>query len=398
MAGRCSLQYLLFTVVTTLLMLLSSTPPSTARRIPSKGVRGAYWPSWRRQSFPPSSIDPSLFTHVFYAFVLPDPSSYHLVITPNDDRDLPVFTATLHDHKPPLQALLSIGGGNDRATAAFSRMASDPSTRSAFINSSIAVARRYGLDGLDLDWESPADTKQMGDFASLIREWRAAVEQDARRSRRPRLLLTSAVYFAAHFFSYGAARSFPTAALRDAVDFVNVMCYDYRGSWDTSTTGAHAALYDPNSNFSTSYGIGSWLAAGMPREKVVMGLPLYGKSWTLRDPAGHGIGAPAVGTGPGDDGILTYSEVVDQNAASGATEVYDGATVSTYSYAGRVWVGYDDPRSAAAKVEYARGLHLGGYFFWALSYDKDWSISRADSSAARGGIFAIHAMVGLFKM
>uniref|UniRef100_A0A1D1Z6E7 Acidic mammalian chitinase n=1 Tax=Anthurium amnicola TaxID=1678845 RepID=A0A1D1Z6E7_9ARAE len=347
---------------------------------PVGGVRGGYYPSWLRRSLPPSAIELSYFTHVFYAFVQLDPASYELVITSDDAQLLPDLAAALHRHCPPRKALLSIGGGNSGADT-FAELAGSPSSRSAFIASTIAVARRYGLDGLDLDWEFPRDPEEMDHLGLLFREWRSAVEAEAARTGQPRLLLTSAVYFASSFFVYGKPRSYPVEALRGAADFVNLMCYDYRGDWDTSATGAHAALYDPGSNVSTSYGVGSWVGAGMPAEKLVMGVPLYGKSWRLKDPAEHGVGAPAVGTGPGRSGVLTYAEVVKLNARVGATEVYDEATVSEYSYSGTDWVGYDGVRSVTEKMAYARRRGLGGYFFWALGYDKDWEISSAASDA-----------------
>nr|DAD27364.1 TPA_asm: hypothetical protein HUJ06_028832 [Nelumbo nucifera] len=150
----------------------------------------------------------------------------------------------------------------------------------------------------------------------------------------------------------------------------------------TSATGSHALLYDSTSNISTSYGVQSWIDAGVPLSKLVMGLPMYGRTWKLKDPSANGIGAPAVGVGPsrpGDSGVLLYHEVVDFNAANGATEVFDEKTVSTYSYAGADWIGYDNATSIRYKVEFARAKNLGGYFFWALGYDKDWTLSKEAS-------------------
>jgi chitinase len=56
--------------------------------------------------------------------------------------------------------------------------------------------------------------------------------------------------------------------------------------------------------------------------------------------------------------------------------VYDAKTVSTYSYAGTTWIGYDDSRSTTVKLEFAQALGLRGYFLWALSYDSEWEISK----------------------
>lgn len=59
---------------------------------PSKGIRAAYWPSFN--SFPASSIQASLFTHIYYAFLLPDPATFKLTITSDDQTKLPDFISS----------------------------------------------------------------------------------------------------------------------------------------------------------------------------------------------------------------------------------------------------------------------------------------------------------------
>jgi chitinase len=93
------------------------------------------------------------------------------------------------------------------------------------------------------------------------------------------------------------------------------------------------------------------------------------------DPNVNGIGARAVGKGPGD-GILDYYQVLEFNKENNAIVNFDGQTVSYYSYAGGFWVGYDDSITIDWKVQFARSRGLGGYFFWALGQDKDWIISK----------------------
>ena len=357
-------------------------PPSPSPYAPmpvptpsSSGIKGAYWPSWLAESLPPVGIPTSYFTHLFYAFVQLDASAYQLSITQPDEQWMGNFTATLHAKNPLAKAFLSIGGGAS-SPYTFSKMAGDPDNRAAFINSTIDVARKYGFDGLDLDWEFPTNPQDMSNLAILYSEWHAAVKKEAHYSGQYKLLLSSAVYFASDFFLSDVPRSYPADAIKKYVDFVSPMCFDYHGSWDTSVTGAHALLYDKASNISTSYGISSWIEAGVPPEKLVMGLPLYGRTWELKDQNKHGIGDPAVGTGPGD-GIMAYTNIVDFNSEKGATVVYDEETVSTYSYAGTNWIGYDGPISTENKVKFAWEQGLGGYFLWALGDDKNWTLSKA---------------------
>ncbi|KAK3033206.1 hypothetical protein RJ639_036998 [Escallonia herrerae] len=342
----------------------------------SQAVRGAYWPSWAFDTFPPSAIETSLFTHIYYAFLIPNNVTYKFDITNSTALMLMNFTSTLHSSNPPLKTLFSIGGAND-GREIFSRMSSNSTWRKVFIDSTIEVARKFGFDGIDLDWEFPQTQDEMINFGLLLHEWRAEVEKEAEATCRAPLLLSAATYFAVDFFIDKIYRSYPVGSVSENLDWINAMCYDYHGSWDTSATGAQAALYDPKGNVTTSYGLQSWIKAGFPRKKLIMGLPLYGRSWELKDPMAHGVGAPAVGLGPGELGVMTYSEVEKFNRETNATVEYDPATISTYSVAGTSWIGYDDVRSTMVKILYAEALGLRGYFFWAVNGDHEWKISKA---------------------
>ncbi|KAI8570456.1 hypothetical protein RHMOL_Rhmol01G0035400 [Rhododendron molle] len=346
----------------------------------SQAVKGAYWPSSAASAFPPSAIDTRLFTHLYYAFLVPSNVTFRFEVSSSKAPTLLNFTSTIRKKNPQAKTLFSVGGGGVGPDI-FSRMASSASSRKSFIDSSIEVARKYGFDGVDLDWESPQDAKDMENLGYLLEEWRAAVQKDAKATGRSPLLLTAAMYFSVEFFLRPVVRSFPVASISKNLDFVNAMCYDYHGSWDTTKTGAHAALFDPKSNVSTSYGLQSWINAGLPRSKLVMGLPLYGRTWKLKDPKVNGIGAPSVGLGPspGNHGTMTYSQVETFNWENNATVVFDMETVSTYSYVGTSWIGYDDVRSTTVKIGYAQALKLRGYFFWAVNGDQAWKISRQAS-------------------
>ena len=74
----------------------TSPYPST----PPRGVKGGYWPSWQVEKFPPSAIPTSYFTHLFYAFAVPDANSFQLLITQTDDQWMGNFTTTLHTKTP----------------------------------------------------------------------------------------------------------------------------------------------------------------------------------------------------------------------------------------------------------------------------------------------------------
>ena len=100
------------------------------------------------------------------------------------------------------------------------------------------------------------------------------------------------------------------------------MCFDYHGKED-KLIGEHSALYDSKSNISTYFGIGSWIQVGVPSHKLVMGLPLQGKTWKLQDLKVNGIGAPARGVGPGVDGALDYYQILDFDNKNKTAIVFD---------------------------------------------------------------------------
>ncbi|KAL6961885.1 chitinase [Sarracenia purpurea var. burkii] len=376
MAGLKGYLYLcgivILTITTNCAMAKPPPPPP-----PSQAIKGAYWPSWATD-FPPSAIDTRLFTHIYYAFLIPNNVTFKFDVSNSTAPLLLSFTSTLHRKNPPVKTLFSVGGGSE-GPALFSRIASNASSRKIYIDSSIDVARRFGFDGIDLDWEFPQNSKDMEDLGYLLEEWRTEVQKEAKATGRSPLLLTAAMYFSVSFILAEDRRSYPVASISKNLDWVNAMCYDYHGSWDTSETGTLAALFDPKTNVSTSYGLRAWIAAGLPPSKLIMGLPLYGRTWQLKDPKLHGIGAPGVGVGPGSEGAMTYDLVEKFNRENNATVVYDVDTVSAYSFAGTSWIGYDDTRSTMVKIAYAQALGLRGYFFWAVHGDYEWKISRQAS-------------------
>ncbi|XP_028799084.1 class V chitinase CHIT5a [Neltuma alba] len=341
-----------------------SSPSSSPYPTPYSSVRAAYWPSG--SDFSTSSINTNYFTHIYYAFLEPDPAdSFRLSVTGSAQTEITNFISGLRNRNPPVKTLLSIGGGSSNSSA-FAAMASTPQSRSVFIKSTIQVARHYGFDGLDLDWEFPDTPQDMSNLALLFQEWSRALVLDSRTQRKPRLLLTAAVYYANTIKLIGnQSRSYPAEAIRKYLDWASPMNFDYHGAW-SNFTGVNAALFDPKSNISTHYGIGSWIRAGVPPSKLVMGLPLYGRTWKLEDPNVHGIGAPAVGPATDTDGTMDYDRILEFNKENGATVVYDGLSVSYYSYAGTSWITYDDVRSIKRKVQFARSLGLNGYFFGPL--------------------------------
>ncbi|XP_060170307.1 class V chitinase CHIT5-like [Lycium barbarum] len=222
--------------------------------------------------------------------------------------------------------MLSIGG--DTCSPILRSMTSSRDNRAAFIKSTIDVARFCGFDGLDLNWEFPIESENMHNLALLFEKWCLTI------GLKPLRLL-------GHF-----------------------------------SDRCSSIVIHKSSNISTSYGISAWKQNGVPSKQLVFGMPLYGNTRELKDPNYHGIGAPAVGAGPGTQGEMSYDDIVMFNSENNATIGYNNETVSTYSYAGTNWIGYGDTNSITAKIKYAKAEDLGGYFFWALGFSRTGKIPK----------------------
>eukprot|EP00246_Nothoceros_aenigmaticus_P004756 TRINITY_DN16435_c0_g1_i1.p1 TRINITY_DN16435_c0_g1~~TRINITY_DN16435_c0_g1_i1.p1 ORF type:complete len:483 (+),score=68.56 TRINITY_DN16435_c0_g1_i1:49-1497(+) len=345
-------------------------------------VKGAYW---FMDDTTPESIPSQLYTHLFFAFADLNSSSFQVVPGSHDVAEaLATFSATVKVANPFVKTLISIGGG-DSDREAFANMTSKPALRSVFINSSIALARENGFDGLDLDYEFPDSDERMANFSDFLDDWRNGVTAEAKATSRTPLLLTAAVYYASSLIFSVANASFPVSSIIKNLDFVNLMLYDLHGRWDETQVNYNAPLFAPSSVLSGSYGVRTWLTAGLPPSKAVFGIPAYGYSWILADKSKNTIGSAAIGLGP-HNGIFTYKEVAEFITQEGVTAVYDNENVSSYAYnATGVWVGYDGPQSVSAKVLYAKQLNLRGYFFWAVGFDDSkWSLSESASRTLDG--------------
>jgi GH18 family chitinase len=254
-------------------------------------------------------------THINYAFLTPQTDGTFNPI--NNGWKLKKIVATGHTNN--VKVLISVGGwGWDQQ---FETLAASPESRNAFVQNLKTFVEDYQLDGADIDWEYPDAGESSQNFLALIKELRAAL---------PDKLLTTAVV------SYGdnALGIHPDSFA--LFDFVNVMTYDGPD---------HATMEQ------FEKGLAYWSGRGLPKEKIVMGMPFYSH---VKDSAAEGV---------------SFAKLVQADPAA--------AQVNEFDYYGMTQV-YNGIPTVQAKTRMAMEK-ASGVMFWALDHDAQGEFSLVNA-------------------
>ncbi len=289
----------------------------------------AYVTSWTNEV-----PDPSTMTHINYAFGHVN-DTFDGVRIDNPDR-LRMIVG-LKAQNPALRVMLSVGGwGSGR----FSEMAATSENRMAFARDCKRVVEEFGLDGIDIDWEYPTQSSAKISSSPQDTENFTLLMRDLRKVLGKQRLVTAATVCNANYIDFRSCIQY--------MDLVNVMAYDMGNA-----PKHHAALFpSPHAGYCTSsQAVEAHLKAGVPREKLVMGVPFYGKG--KRD----------------DEGLREYRH--SGRLPEGYAHHWDDEGRFPYITNAQgefVW-GYENARSLAEKCQYILDNHLRGGMYWDYASD-----------------------------
>ena len=414
-------------------------PPPPSGELPDRGMTVGYFAQWTiyRRGYLPKHVATSgavqRLNVINYAFAAPDASlrcasldtfaDYGKRFDASESVDGVADTVAqplkgnfnqllkLKQLNPGLRVVISLGGWTE--SYRFSDAAL-PANRAGFVASCIdmfikgnvapGVSAAGVFDGIDVDWEYPGSCgntcnyrpDDRENFVALLAEFRSQLDALGQTNGRHYLLTIAAPAGAVHY------SPIDLRGIEPHLDWINVMTYDFHGSWETAGPTNHlSALFqstcEPSNGDWADKAMRAYMDPGtvsqpgpaIPASKLVLGMPFYGKGWRTAS-VGDGFCVPASGVPRG-----TYEKGTDDYevlAAKSSQHYHDEGTGTHWIFDGSTFWSYDDPQSARWKADYANCRGLRGVMFWELSGDdSNGTLLEALETQLRGPNSACHA-------
>lgn len=297
-------------------------------------------------------------SHVFYAFMKINPSTGTVSLSdPWADVEMPMkggfkgslsVLADLKRRNRHLKVIMSIGGWG--TNGAFEHVMKDERRMKTFVVTAIDLLIKHKFDGIDVDWEYPQNAAHATQLVHLL-----AMFRNKLNGLGGNLALTVAAPSGQNNIS-----NLHVVHMNRYLSFWNIMCYDFAGEGWSTRTGYHSNLYGVNGDnaLSGELVINTYISLGVPPHKLVLGMPMYGRSF--KRPSAPYAGSRFTKRAASSDDIIEY------RAIDRSEEVYDEIRVATclYDMDNRLLIMYDNPRCAAEKAKFVVKRGLGGGFWW----------------------------------
>jgi chitinase len=420
-------------------------------------VRAAFFANWDRyaRGYFVNQIPADRLNVIDYAFAMPTDAGTCALSDPWSDYQAPTWSGTnsvdgvaddpsdpnqhlfgnfnqlvkLKARHPNLKVVMSIGGWT--LSKYFSDVAATAAARQKFVQSCIDLIIKGNLptggwptqaggqgvaaglfDGIDIDWEYPGIDPGNGAHHSpadkhnatlLLQEFRSQL--DAYGATTGKHYLLTADLPAGNVNSTG---SWELADVAKSSDWINLLTLDFHGSWDTWTDFNSPFSLDPKeppvggaaiqSTWNTKGTVDYYLANGVPADKIVLGVPFYGKRYVGVPSTNNGLYQPFVPQGWPFNDSPTFHELVDTGLTNGNLEVigptalaapknvgnddkaingftwyWNGAAGAPWLYNpgldGGTFISYMGPHAVVERAQLVNSAHLRGLWAWEISQD-----------------------------
>lgn len=268
---------------------------------------------------------------------------------------------------PNILPILSIGGwGAD----GFSRASATPKRRAVFVADTLKLLQANGFLGVDIDWEYPGSSEagiasspnDRENFTLLLQALRDGLDGLTAQDGKPRRLCIAVS---------GSQERIPNIdciKVGQIVDQVNLMTYDMQ---DNSLASHHTPLYATGANkLSADACARAYADAGIPKNKMMLGVAFYGHRWKTSGNAP--LSQPAKKMD-----VLNYTDISDLITDHPEAVHYDDAAQASWFYDGSTFISYDDARSITQKGRYVADNGLLGLFSWEYGADETGTLVHA---------------------
>jgi hypothetical protein len=215
------------------------------------------------------------------------------------------------------------------------------------------LAQDLGVDGINVDVEQ-LDELDRDAYGAFLRGLRSALGD---------IVPGATLSVAAEAGLRGTGNAL--TAVQADVDRIFLMGYDYH--WSGSQPGASAPIDRSDGLYTLRWSIEQYVAAGVPRDHILLGLPLYGMTWRTEEPDRR---ARVLGRGSTWIPNRHTDVLLDPSFLPGR----DPLEMTEYFVRpdGDAWrlTFYDSPATLRAKLALARDQGLAGGGFWAIGYER----------------------------
>lgn len=370
-----------------LLCVLAAMPARAAER-----VMVGYFATFG--DLPVEQIPWNRLTHVCHAYLRVDAEG-ELVTT----DAMPNGGLTADGRKNGVPVLVTIGGGV--TVRGLEKVTVDKKSTTALLREVLRNVNEGRYDGVDLDWEFPRDEVTRTGHARLVSELRRGLDALAKRTQREKPYLLTATLTAAPFFGQWV----DVEAIVPKVDWLNIKAYDMAGPW-SQYAAHHAPLFassdDPEkATRSVAGAMRYWEGRGVPKSKLVLGTPLFGRAMPAakrfdvldEDLAKRHrpMSFTAIRKLVGEGWLAEWDNEARAPWLSKPTPKDPPKALSPLTavdpskYDGPVIVGYDDRNSTHMKATWAQEQGYRGVSFWAIHQDRmsdgqHWLLDAANTA------------------